>query len=88
MLLIEEKDNRKTWVITLNIVEALYSYTSFFIFPIFFWNYQNKYDLQVKVQILKAFASIRVEKRIYIKDIYGFTVLSNTDKTKVKKIIV
>lgn len=58
------------------------------VFPASFRTYQNKYDLQVKIQILKTFASVEVEKRIYIRDIYGFNVLSNVDKTRIKKIFI
>ena len=87
-LLIEKKGNRKTWVATLDIMKALYSYTYPFIFLASFRNYQNKYDLQVRIEILKAFVSIEIEKHIYITDIYGSTVFSNADKTKIKKIFI
>lgn len=70
-LQIEKKAKRKTWVVRLDIVEGLYSYIYPFVFPASFRTYQNKYDLQVKIEILKSFASVEVEKRIYIKDIYG-----------------
>ena len=72
----------------MDIVEALYSYTYPFIFPASFRTYQNKYDLQVKIQILKTFASVEEEKHICIRDIYGSNVLSNVDKTRIKKIFI
>jgi hypothetical protein len=75
VLEIEKKGKRKIWVVTLDIVEALYFYT-----------YQNKYDLQIKCQILKAITAIGVKKQIQIIDIYGATILSNKDKTTVKKL--
>ena len=43
--------SRKTWVVTLDIVNSIYSYT----YPFAFRTYQNKYDLQVRIQILKTF---------------------------------
>lgn len=87
-LQIEKKGKRKTWVVTLDIVKSIYSYTYPFVFPVSFRTYQNKYDLQVKSQILKTFASVEVEKRICIRDIYGSKVLSNVDKTRIKKIFI
>jgi len=87
-LQIEKKGKRKTWFVTLDIVKSIYSYTYPFVFPASFRTYQNKYDLQVKIQILKTFASVEVEKRICIRDIYGFNVLSNVDKTRIKKIFI
>ena len=69
----------------MDVVEALYSY---FVFHASFRTYQNKYDLQVKIEILKSFASVEVEKRISIKDIYGSKVLSNGDKTRIRKIFI
>ena len=87
-LQIEKKGKRKTWVVTLDIVETLYSYTYPFVFPASFRTYQNKYDLQVKIEILKSFASVEVEKRIYIRDIYGSKVLSNGEKTRIRKIFI
>ena len=87
-LQIEKKGKRKTWVVTLDVVEALYSYTYPFVFPASFRTYQNKYDLQVKIEILKSFASVEVEKRISIKDIYGSKVFSNGYKTRIRKIFI
>ena len=54
-LQIEKKGKRKTWVVTLYIVNSIYSYTYPFTFPVSFRTYQNKYDLQVRIQILKTF---------------------------------
>jgi hypothetical protein len=87
-LQIEKKGKRKTWFVTLDIVKSIYYYTYPFVFPASFRTYQNKYDLQVKIQILKTFASVKVEKRICIRDIYGSNVLSNVDKTRIKKIFI
>ena len=87
-LQVEKKGKRKTWIVTLDIVKSIYSYTYPFGFPASFRIYQNKYDLQVKIQILKTFASVEVEKRICIRDIYGSNVLSNVNKTRIKKIFI
>lgn len=85
---IEKKGTRKTWIVTLGVLKLVYSCTYPFIFPASFRTYHNKYDLHVKILILKAFASPRVDKCIFISDIDGFKALSNGDKTRVKKTFI
>lgn len=88
ILEIEKKGNRKTWIVTLNIVKELYFYPYPFNFPVSFRTYKNKYDLHVKVQILRAVATTEIEKTICIDDIYGSNILSNKDRTITKQIFI
>ena len=57
-------------------------------FPVSFRTYKNKYDLHVKVQILRAVSTTEIEKTICIDDIYGSNILSNKDRTITKQIFI
>ena len=57
-------------------------------FPVSFRTYKNKYDLHVKVQILRAVSTTEIEKTICIDDIYGSNILSNKDITITKQIFI
>ena len=52
----------KYWTVILTIAKELYFYQYPFRFPNFFTKYRNKYDFEVKIEILKVFSTYNIEK--------------------------
>lgn len=59
-LLVEKQD--KYWNVTLAIAKELYFYQYPFQFPNFFVKYRNKYDFEVKLEIIRVFSIDNTEK--------------------------
>lgn len=59
-LLVEKQ--AKYWNVTLAIAKELYFYQYPFQFPNFFVKYRNKYDFEVKLEIIRVFSTDNTEK--------------------------
>lgn len=57
----------KYWNVTLAIARELYFYQYPFRFPNFFGKYRNKYDFEVKLEIIKVFSTENTEKMFETK---------------------
>ena len=65
--------------------EELYFYKYPFFFPNSFLICKNKYDLEIKLQLIESFSQVELEKRFPVKNFLNQFSVSNKDKTKIKK---
>lgn len=79
------KKQNKKWTIRMAIGEDLYFYQYPFFFPNSFISYQNKDDLEIKLQLIESFSTVDWEKRFPVKNFLNQFSVSNKDKTKIKK---
>jgi hypothetical protein len=78
------KQNRR-WTIVMAIGEEFYLYQYPFFFPNSFLIYKNKYDLEIKVQLIESFSQVELEKKLLVKEFLNQFCVSNKDLTKIKK---
>jgi hypothetical protein len=57
-----KKQNRK-WTVTLAVGEEFYFYPYPFLFPNSFLICKTKYDLEIKLQLIKSFSTVELEKK-------------------------
>jgi hypothetical protein len=86
-----KKQNRK-WTVTLAIGEEFYFYQYPFLFPNSFVICKNKYDLEIKLQLIENFSTVKLEKKLLVKRLVKrflnqFSVL-NKDLVKIKKQLI
>ena len=82
-----KKQNRK-WTVRMAIGEELYFYPYPFVFPGYFLTYQNKYDLEIKLQLIESFSTVGLEKRFGVKNFLNQFSVPNKDLTKIKKQLI
>ena len=76
------KQNRR-WTIIMAIGEELYFYQYPFFFPNSFLSYKNKYDLEIKLQLIESFSQVELEKKFLVKEFLNQFCVSNKDLTKI-----
>lgn len=79
---------RKTWIITLTILEQLYLYRYPFQFTNYFLSWNNNYQLQVKIEIIQIISSENLQKQFYVQDFLNKFKVSNNKKTQIKITII
>ena len=68
--------------------EEFYFYQYPFFFPNSFLIYKNKYDLEIKLQLIESFSQVELEKRFPVKKFLNQFSVSNKDLTKIKKQLI
>ena len=81
------KQNRR-WTIVMAIGEEFYFYQYPFFFPNSFLIYKNKYDLEIKLQLIESFSQVELEKKFPVKKFLNQFYVSNKDLTKIKKQLI
>ena len=64
--------------------EELYFYKYPFFFPNSFIICKNKYDLEIKLQIIESVSQVELEKRFPVKEFLNQFSVSNKNLTKIK----
>jgi hypothetical protein len=49
---------------------------------------KNKYDLQIKLQLIESFSTVELEKRFSVKNFFNQFSVPNKELTKVKKQLI
>lgn len=78
----------RQWNIIMAIGEDFYYYQYPFLFPNSFIVYKNKYDLQIKFQLIEAFSQIELKKKFPVEEFLNQFSISNKDLTKVKNQLI
>jgi hypothetical protein len=78
----------KYWNVTLAIAGELYFYQYPFRFPNFFGKYRNKYDFEVKLEILKVFSTKNIEKVFETETFLKQFRVPKKCRSEIKKIIL
>jgi hypothetical protein len=64
----------------------------FYQYPFFFLNsfliYKNKYDLEIKLQLIESFSQVELEKRFPVEKFLNQFSVFNKDLTKIKKQLI
>ena len=83
------KQNRQ-WTLIMAIGEEFYFYQYTFFFPNSFLTCKNKYDLEleIKLQLIKSFSQVELEKRFPVEKFLNQFTVSNKDITKIKKQLI
>ena len=68
--------------------EELYFYQYPFFFPDSFLIWKNKYDLEIKLQLIESFSTVGLEKRILVKKFLNQFSVPNKDLRKIKKQLI
>ena len=68
--------------------EEFYYYQYPFFFPNSFPIYKNKYDLEIKLQLIKSFSQVALEKKLMMKEFLNHFCVSNEHQTKIKKQLI
>lgn len=82
-----KKQNRK-WTVTLAVVEEFYFYQYPFLFPNSFLICNNKYDLEIKLQLIESFSTVELEKKLLVKRFLNQFSVPNKDLAKIKKQLI
>ena len=85
---IDIQKQTNSWVVKLAISKLLYNYPYPFAFPNTFLTYKNVYDLQIKLKLVEAIATVPLEKVFYVEVFLQRFNLSTSKKTTIKKNIV
>ena len=72
----------------MSIGEEFYFYQYPFFFPNYFLIYKNKYDLEIKLQLIESFSQVELEKKLLVKGVLNQFCVSNKDLTKIKKQLI
>ena len=78
----------KRWTIIMAIGEEFYFYQYPFFFPNSFLIYKNKYDLEIKLQLIESFSQVELEKKLLVKEFLNQFCVPNKDLTKIKKQLI
>jgi len=81
------KKNRR-WTITMAIGEEFYFYHYPFFFSDSFLIYKNKYDLEIKLQLIEVFSQVELKKIFPVKKCLNQFSVSNKDLKKIKKQLI
>ena len=68
--------------------EEFYFYNYLFFFPDSFLIYKNKYDLEIKLQLIEGFSQVELKKIFPVKKCLNQFSVSNKDLTKIKKRLI
>ena len=78
----------RSWIFRIAVGEQLYCYSYPFVFSNCFCNFQNKYDLLVKLQIIQVLSTDSLEKKLSVEDFMNQFSISNKKRGEIKKRIV
>jgi hypothetical protein len=78
----------KSWNVTLAIAKELYFYQYPFQFPNFFLKFRNKYDFEVKLEIIRVFSTDNTEKIFLTETFLKQFRVPNKCRSDIKKIIL
>ena len=78
----------KRWTIIIAIGEEFYFYQYPFFFPNSFLIYKNKYDLEIKLQLIESFSQVELEKKLLVKEFLNQFCVPNKDLTRIKKQLI
>ena len=65
--------------------EEFYFYQYPFFFPNSFLSCKNKYDLEIKLQLIESFSTVELEKKLLVKKFLNQFSVPNKDLAKIKK---
>ena len=82
------KKQANYWNVKIAISKLLYEYPYSFAFPNTFLNYQNIYDLQVKIKIIESLSTVSLEKVFYVEVFLQRFNISTQKKKNQKKVLV
>jgi hypothetical protein len=68
--------------------EEFYFYRYPFLFPNSFLICKNKYDLEIKLQLIESFSTVELEKKLLVKRFLNQFSVPNKDLTKIKKQLI
>ena len=68
--------------------EKLYFYPYPFRFSADFLVWKNKYDLEMKLQLIESFSTVSLEKKFPLKSFLNQFSVSNKDLTKIKQQLI
>lgn len=68
--------------------KEFYFYQYPFFFPNYFITYKNKYDLEIKLQLIESFSQVELEKIFPVEKFLNQFSVSNKDLTKIKKQLI
>ena len=77
-----------SWIIKISVGEQLYYYSYPFLFSNYFCNFQNKYDLLLKLEIIQIFSTDSLEKSFSVEDFMNRFSISNQKRMDIKKRMV
>lgn len=78
----------KFWVVTIAIAEPLYFYGYPFFFPPEFLLSHDKYETDVKLQLIQSMSTNSLRKRFDVEDFLQEYVISNKTRTRIKNLII
>ena len=78
----------KRWTIIMAIGEEFYFYQYPFFFPNSFLIYKNKYDLEIKLQLIGSFSQVELKKIFPVKKCLNQFSVPNKDLTKIKNQLI
>jgi len=82
-----KKQNRR-WTVRMAVGEELYFYQYPFFFPNSFLICKNKYDLEIKLQIIESVSQVELEKIFPVKEFFNKFCVPNKDLTKIKNQLI
>lgn len=83
------KKEKNIWYVTLLVANQFYEYNFPFQFKDYFLIWESTHQFEVKVQILQLLAQPRLKKKLDVeKFLAPFDGLSNSKKTKIKKLFI
>nr|YP_009518874.1 hypothetical protein [Boodleopsis pusilla]AYC64860.1 hypothetical protein [Boodleopsis pusilla] len=85
---VEVDKQGKYWIVTLAIARELFFYQYPFLFPNFFIKYLNKYDFEVKIEIIRVFSTENTEKVFDTENFLKQFQYSCKSRSEIKKIIL
>ena len=77
-----------SWIVKISVGEQLYYYSYPFIFSNCFCNFQNKYDLLLKLEIIQILSTDSLEKSFSVEDFMNRFSISNQKRRDIKKRMV
>ena len=81
------KQNRR-WTLMIAIGEEFYYYPYPFFFPASFLHCKNKYDLEMKIQLIESFSTVDLEKRFLLESFLNQFSVPNKERKKIKKQLI
>ena len=79
----------RVWKAQIYFNYQLYSYPYPFLFPKSYLSYQDKYDMQIKLQIMQSFANTSLKKKFNVSEFLDrFQNIPNQTKAHIKNLII
>lgn len=78
----------KSWIGQVSIAEQLYNYKYPFYLPKEFLYYNNRYEMEVKLEIIQSFSTIGLEKTFAIEAFLDRYTIPNQKRAEIKRLII